>query len=306
MLKLKRSMPLIGAIAICFAAALWGLDGVVLRPSLYQLDVVVVVFLEHAIAFSYMAVLMMFETKQLTRLKIKDWGAFFWVALFGGAIGTMAITKALFFVGFVTLSVVILLQKLQPVFAIGAARVVLGEKPKKNFYWWALLALIGSYFVTFGFMAPNFSTGNKTLIAALLSIVAAFAFGTSTTFSKRAIKKVNFRVGTYLRFGLTTLLMFILVLATGSLPKFAAVTSANVLTLLLIAFTTGGVAIFIYYYGLKWVPATKSTIYELAFPATAIVLEFFIFHKTLNIGQWIGAAVLLFAVIKVAGAKVKG
>lgn len=306
MLKLKNFLPLISAVAIIFAAAMWGLDGVLLRPSLYHLDVFVVVFLEHAIAFSYMAVLLMFEAKELGKLKAMDWGAFFWVALFGGAIGTMAITKALFFVGFVTLSVVILLQKLQPIFAIGAARIVLGEKPKKNFYWWALLALVGSYFVTFGFMVPNFSTGNKTFVAALLSIVAAFAFGTSTTFSKRAIKKVNFRVGTYLRFGITTLIMFVLILVTGKLPLFAAVKTINVLTLLLIAFTTGGVAIFIYYFGLKRVPATKSTIYELAFPVTAIILEFLIFHKTLNIGQWIGAALLLFAIIKVAGAKVKG
>ena len=147
----KKLMPIIGAVAICFAAALWGLDGIVLRPSLYHLDVAVVVFLEHAIAFCYMAVLLVFEIKQLGKLKWRDWGAFFWVGLFGGAIGTMAITKALFYVGFIHLSVVILLQKLQPVFAIILAALVLREKPRKNFFLWAAFAIIGSYFVTFGF-----------------------------------------------------------------------------------------------------------------------------------------------------------
>ena len=42
---------LLGAVAICVAAALWGLDGVVLTPRLYELDVLFVVFLLHAVPF---------------------------------------------------------------------------------------------------------------------------------------------------------------------------------------------------------------------------------------------------------------
>lgn len=297
-------MPLIGAIAIAFAAMLWGIDGVLLRPSLYHLDVAVVVFLEHAIAFCYMALLLVIERKELKKLDLKDWGSFAWVGLFGGAIGTMAITSALFFVGFIQLSVVILLQKLQPVFAITLAAIVLKEKPKKNFFVWASLAVIGSYFVTFGFSQPVLSIENKTFIAAALSLLAAFAFGSSTVFSKNAIKKVNFRVGTYLRFGVTTLIMLAIILFTGRLQNFTAVVPANIMTLILIAFTTGGAAIFIYYYGLKRVTASKSTIYELAFPATAIILEYIIYGKTLSIGQWLGAALMLFAIYKIVSVKV--
>ncbi|MFH1237534.1 MAG: EamA family transporter [Candidatus Aenigmatarchaeota archaeon] len=301
----KKSMPVIGAIAIAFAAALWGIDGVLLRPSLYHLDVAIVVFIEHAIAFCYMAVFLFIERKELKKLKPRDWGSFAWVGLFGGAIGTMAITSALFFVGFIQLSVVILLQKLQPIFAILLAAVVLKEKPQKNFFIWAAIALIGSYLLTFGFEQPVLSLENKTLIAAGLSLVAAFAFGSSTTFSKRAIHKVNFRVGTYLRFGITTLILLLIITATNRFDKFAAVEPANIATLLLIAFTTGGVAIFIYYYGLKHVPASKSTIYELAFPITAIILEFAIYGKTLSLVQWLGAAFMLFSIYKIVSVKVE-
>lgn len=301
----KKSLPLIGAIAIAFAAALWGVDGVLLRPSLYHLDVSVVVFLEHAIAFCYMAVFLFVERNELKKLKSKDWGSFAWVGLFGGAIGTMAITSALFFVGFIQLSVVVLLQKLQPVFAILLAAVVLKEKPQKNFFLWAFVALVGSYLLTFGLEQPVLSLENKTLVAAGLSLVAAFAFGSSTTFSKRAINRVNFRVGTYLRFGITTLIMFLIIAATGSFGKFAAVEPANIATLLLIAFTTGGAAIFIYYYGLKHVPASKSTIYELAFPITAIIMEFVIYGRTLSPVQWLGAALMLFSIYKIVSVKVK-
>jgi len=301
----KKSMPVVGAIAIAFAAMLWGIDGVLLRPSLYHLDVAVVVFFEHAIAFCYMAILLVFEWKELKKLNLRDWGSFAWVGLFGGAIGTMAITSALFFVDFVQLSAVIILQKMQPVFAIALAAIVLKEKPKKNFFLWAAVAVVGSYFLTFGFSQPIFSAENKMLVAAGLSLLAAFAFGSSTTFSKRAIQKINFRVGTYLRFGVTTLIMFIIVISTGRIQNVAAFTPANFLTLLLIAFSTGGVAIFIYYYGLKHVTASKSTIYELAFPATAIILEFLIYGKTLSIGQWLGTALLLAAIYKIVSSKVE-
>jgi drug/metabolite transporter (DMT)-like permease len=298
-------MPVIGALAIAFAAALWGVDGVLLRPSLYHLDVAVVVFLEHAIAFCYMALFLFVERKELKKLNLKDWGSFAWVGLFGGAIGTMAITSALFFVGFVQLSVIIILQKLQPVFAITLAAIVLKEKPHKHFFLWAAVAVVGSYFVTFGFEQPVLSAENKILMAAGLSLLAAFAFGSSTTFSKKAIQKVNFRVGTYLRFGVTTLIMFLIVISTGRIQYFADVAPANIATLLLIAFSTGGVAIFIYYYGLKRVTASKSTIYELTFPATAIILEFALYGKTLSIGQWLGTAMVILAIYKIVSAKVE-
>lgn len=295
----KKYLPIISATCVMFAATLWGLDGIVLRPKLYHLDVPVVVFLEHLIAFAFMAIFLFFERKELKKLNRKDWLAFLWIALFGGAIGTMAITKALFYVGFVHLSVVILLQKLQPVFGISLAMLILKEKPKKDFFLLALSALIGSYFVTFGFNRPHFDTGNLTLVAAMLSILAAFAFGSCTVFGKQALKKINFRVGTYLRFGLTTLLMFLIVAATNRFDKFSAITIPNIWTLLIIVFSTGGVAIFIYYYGLKRVKASHATIYELMFPVSAIIFDYFIHGTILSPGQLLGAIVLIGSITKI-------
>lgn len=43
-----------GAIAISFAAVLWGLDGIVLTPRLYNLDVGFVVMVLHLIPFLLM------------------------------------------------------------------------------------------------------------------------------------------------------------------------------------------------------------------------------------------------------------
>lgn len=59
---------------------------------------------------------------------------FFLVALFGGSLGTLSIVKALFLVNFHHLTVVTLLQKLQPVFAIILARIILKEREGKDSY----------------------------------------------------------------------------------------------------------------------------------------------------------------------------
>ena len=165
------------------------------------------------------------EFKEIRKLKTADWGAFLWVAVFGGALGTMFITKALFYVQFVNLSIVVLIQKLQPVFALTLAWLILKEKLPKKFFFWAIIALIGTYFATFENFLPNFSTGDKTAIAALFALGAAFAWGSSTVFSKRALKEVNFRIGTYLRFGLTTLIMFFIAASAGSLSAVSEITS---------------------------------------------------------------------------------
>ena len=94
------------------------MDGIVLGPYLYKLPVPVVVFIESTIVALLLSPFLVRKLNILKLLQIKDWLSFFGVALFGGVIGTMAITKALFYVNFVNLSIVVLMQKLQPVFAL--------------------------------------------------------------------------------------------------------------------------------------------------------------------------------------------
>ncbi|MFA6322860.1 MAG: DMT family transporter [Candidatus Buchananbacteria bacterium] len=291
---------IIAPILIIIAASLWGLDGVVLRPNLYTLPVPLVVFLEHGLAFALMLPFFIKEAKELKKLKFTDWGAFFWVAIFGGVLGTMCITKALFYVSFVNLSVVVLIQKLQPVFALLLAAIILKEKLPKKFFLWAALAVVATYFITFDSFIPNFNTGNKTALAALFSLIAAFSFGSSTVFSKRALRAINFRVGTYIRFGLTTLMMAIIAGASGSFSQLSNVNSQQWLTFLIIIFTSGGAAMLLYYFGLKKVTASVSTICELAYPLSAILFEFLLRHRTLTWSQWLAVIILFFAIYQVS------
>ena len=121
-----KNKEMIGALFICGAAVLWGFDGVVLTPRLYSLSVPLVVFILHLLPFTGMSILFgKEEIKEAKKIPREDFIYFFLIALFGGSIGTLAIVKALFLVNFKHLTVVTLLQKLQPVFAIILARIIL-------------------------------------------------------------------------------------------------------------------------------------------------------------------------------------
>lgn len=286
---------------VVIAASLWAVDGIVLRPLLYSLPVPLVVFIESSIVAILLSPFFVNKLSSLKNLKRKDWIAFFGVALLGGAVGTMAITKALFYVNFVNLSIVILLQKLQPIFAISLATIFLKEKLPKEFFIWAGLAIVGAYFMTFGLSAPNFSTGDKTTIAALFALLAAFSFSSSTVLSKRALRNVDYEMGTYLRFFLSSIIMLIIASFTGDIMSISIITTKQIIIFLIIAFTTGGAAIFLYYYGLKKISASVASICELAFPLTAVVLEYFVHGNILSPIQWIGAIILLLSIVRVSG-----
>jgi drug/metabolite transporter (DMT)-like permease len=293
---LKRE-KLIGAFAISIAAAFWGVDGVVLTPRLYNLNVAFVVFILHMIAFLIMNAFLFSEYRQIRRLTTGDALNFFLIALFGGAVGTMSIVHALFLVNFEKLTIVILLQKLQPIFAIALAVIFLGERMKRFYFIWASLAIIAGYFLTFGTKVPNFNTGNNTLEAALFSLLAAFSFASSTVLSKKVLEKYSFHTATFFRYGFTSIIMLVFVLATGLTTQFFNVTNENWLIFFIIAITTGSGAIFLYYYGLRKVRAVIATICELFFPVTAIILDYLINDQRLSWLQWASAVILLFAII---------
>lgn len=287
-----------GTIAISISAILWGFDGVVLTPRLFNLNVIYVVFILHFIPFLLMNVFFFREYKQLHSFVRQDYISFALVALFGGVLGTVAIVKALFLVNFQQLSVVVLLQKLQPIFAIVLARILLGEKVGKHFALWASLAIAASYFLTFGFNLPGISTDSNTIYAALFALLAAFSFGSSTVFSKKALLNHNFVTATFYRYFFTTVLLAIIVLVTGNFSEVHNTTPANWLFFLIIGITTGSGAIFIYYYGLRRVKAIIATISELLFPLSAILFDYLINGSILSPVQLISATIMVFAIIK--------
>lgn len=287
-----------GSIAVGLAAMLWGFDGVVLTPQLYKLDVVYVVFILHLLPFLIMNVLFWKEYRKLRHMSATDILTFSLIGLFGGAIGTIAIVKALFLLNFNHLSVVVLLQKLQPVFAIALAAILLKEKISRRYAFWSMVAIISGYFLTFGWNLPDLQTGSNTIFASLLALLAAFSFGSSTVFSKKILYQFPFTTSTFYRYGFTSAIMFVFMLIAGDFGQFAATGQREWLFILLIGLTTGSGAIFLYYFGLRRIKAMTATISELLFPVSAVVFDYLINGSLLNPLQWVSAALMIFAIIR--------
>lgn len=285
---------------VCTAAAMWGFDGVVLTPRLYNLDVSWVVFILHALPFIGMQFLFYREYKALRTLTRSDLFYFFLIALFGGAIGTLAIVKALFLVQFKHLTVVALLQKLQPIFAIVLARMLLGERLGRQFLFWAAIALLGGYFLTFETHLPVTVNSGQMLPAAGYALLAAFSFGSSTVFGKRVLNKVDFKTALFFRYGFTSLIMLVIVTIGGKFSQLAVTTPTNWLFFVIIGLTTGSGAILLYYVGLRYIQANLATMCELCFPISTVVFDYVINGSVLSPIQWVSAICMLVAIYRMS------
>jgi len=296
---MNRKSIIIGAIAISIAAVMWGLDGVVLTPRLYNLDVGFVVFFLHALPFLIMQPFLFRHYKYLKSFTGRDYLVILLIALLGGALGTLSIVKALFLINFKELSIVVLLQKLQPVFAIALAAILLREKLNKYFAVWAAIAILGGYFLTFGFQKPAFEAGSNTALSAFYALIAAISFGSSTVFSKMILQRYNFATATFYRYGFTALIMLVYTSITGKITEFSIMDETNWIIFLIIAFTTGTGAIFLYYYGLNRIKAMLAVMCELFFPISTIVFDYIFNGTRLSVVQWLSAAIMVFAIVNI-------
>jgi len=287
-----------GPFFIFIAAILWALDGI-LRRTLFDLPPITIVFFEHLIGLILISPFL-FRAWKGEKLAKHEWGAIGIVALFSGVLGTLFFTTALLKVNFIQFSVVFLLQKLQPVFAVFAAWLLLKEKITKVYIAWAAVALFAGYFVTFPNGVINFSEGGAYVIAALYALLAAALWGASTAFSRYVLLNHSHTFVTGLRFLITAPIALVFVFALGAAPTLGEITTSQLGTLTLIAFSTGMAALWLYYRGLKHTRASVSTIVELTFPLTAILIDYFLYGTVLAFTQYLAALLLLFAMYRVA------
>jgi DME family drug/metabolite transporter len=288
-----------GSAAVVAAALLWSVDGL-LRRHLYTLPAPVIVFWEHTFGLLVLLPVIALSWRAFKKLTRRQWLAIAGVSLLSGAAGTILYTAALGRVQYIPFSVVILLQQLNPVFAITASALLLREPLTKRFLGLSAIALVAAYFATFPRVSVDLSTGNGTLVAALFAVGAAVAWGTSTAFSKYALKGTSSFHITAARFAITPFFALMFAGLSGSAHAIGSITFDQFKYLVAITFSTGLVAVIIYYFGLKRVKASRSAILELAWPASAVLVGYFWLHQSLTLTQSAGALVLTAAILLIA------
>ena len=283
------------AVAVIFAAVLWSFDGFI-RQNLFTLPSFLIITIEHVIGAIIFLPYLFTGWKEISNLWQRGWISILWISGCGGILGTFFYTKALSYVNYIDLSVVVLLQKFQPLFAIALAAMILKEKITKRFLILAGIAIIGGYFVTFG-NSPMGTWNDKTIIAALLALLAAFSWGSSTVLGKHALKRLSFKTVTSLRLTVTAGITLFVLISTGQYELVSEMTIDHWKYIILIVMSTGSLALFIYYYGLNHLPASHVTIYELFWPLSAVAMDWFVRGNMMSSVQWLGALLLIGAIL---------
>ena len=273
---------------VALAAALWGTDALLRLPLARELAAPTIVFAEHAVL---VLVLLPFLPQALRAFGRLDTGGKVAVVAIGA--GASAVATTLFTLSFkygdpVTPAVI---QKFQPVIAILGAAVLLHERLRPSFAWFAVPALIGAWLLAF---PDPLDIGLNQAAVALLAFGAAVLWAAGTVLGRLVATRLAPVELTTLRFAFGLPAALIIVLATGS-PLWVPDLQST-MSVVGIALVPGLLAMWLYYIGLRRTAASRATLAELAYPLTAAVVGVAFLDAQLIASQWIGAALVVGAV----------
>jgi drug/metabolite transporter (DMT)-like permease len=283
-----------GVALVAGGAAIWGLDGVIRAPLVQTWSSWTIVFYEHLLLTLVVAPFLWIHRAALRGLTRGAWVSLIAVAWGGSALATLAFTSA-FQHGNPT--VVVLLQKTQPFWAVLAAAIVLGERPRRRLCLIAIPALFGVYLLSFGWMSPATALADGHAEPILLALTAAALWGGATAFGRRALQELTPNLVTGMRFAVALPLLFVLAVTHSALAAPAGSTAGDWLRVVLVALFPGLVALLLYYRGLERIPASVATFAELAFPATALVAGWIFLGATVSVEQLLGFAVVWMSIL---------
>ena len=288
----------LGVVLVALAASLWGLDALFRRPLAHSTGVATIVFGEHVVLVLVALPFVVPALRAVWRL-----GPRYVLAAVAVGAGASAVATILFTQAFVDGDPVtpVVLQKVQPVVAVIAARLVLGERVHPRFGWLLVPALVGTWLMTFPHPL-DVSVHGAT--PALYALAAAVLWALGTVLGRYLSRGLAFEHVATLRFvfGLPTAAIAVAVLGQ---PFWSS--AHDSLWIAILALVTGSFALTLYYFGLARTPASIATIAELAFPVTAVIVGYVAFGSSLSGGQWAGvgltsAVVVLLPARPAAGA----
>ena len=302
---------MLGTLLIITCTILWATDTIFRQPLVQSLDASTIILLEHVVCTITTLPLFLVRSRETTKLGFTGWMSLLFLGLVGSAAGTFLFTSSF---RYINPSVPVLLQKLQPIFAVAGARLVLGESPKRSFYFWAFLALVASMMVSVpelwtldefknGF--PSLRSGHTERDTGIaFAVGAACIWGLSTVFGKLVTNRVSFPVTSFFRFlfgFIGTLVLSATISRNFRVPLlnifvYFSSDSDAIRSILYMALVPGVLAMYLYYAGLKRTKASHATIAELCLPVAAIAVNWYFLGQTLVMMQFVGVFLLMFAV----------
>ena len=287
-----------GPLQVFFGSALWGTDAGFRTQLTKVFSSTSIVFFEHVFGAFFSLPLMLKRVKLFKKMNKLDWLSLFYLALGGGVIATFFITQSFRLAyQFGNVNVPVLMQKIQPFFAIIAAYVLLKEKIKPIFWLYAVIALVGGYILSFGFSLAEVSLTNNAFVIALYAVGAAFFWGTCTVVGKRLVDRLGFAFTTSIRLIAGFLMLLVFMLFTNFIESFSLLNTKFILFFIYIGLVTGFLSLLIYYIGMLKTKAHIATIAELGMPISAVFFNWVWLKETISFNHIIGAVLIIGAVV---------
>ncbi|MDN5795754.1 MAG: DMT family transporter, partial [Intrasporangium sp.] len=276
---------------IALAASMWGLSAIWRDPLAKQFPAVAVVFWEHVVLVVLVSPWLVGSVRAVLRASWRTRVSVLVIGAGSSALATTLFTSAFRLGDPITPQV---LQKLQPLIALLLAALLLGERLRRSFAWFAVPALVGAWLLSF---PDPFAVSITNLYAAGLALGAAALWAAGTVLGRAASAELAFTQVTTLRFGVGLVALAAIALLSDTPLRIGAGAAGSVVVLALVP---GLLALLLYYRGLQATPASRATLAELAFPMTAALVGVTVLGGSLDGSQWVGFAVVLASVVGLA------
>lgn len=283
---------------VVLGAALWGIGPLFRTFVLDYLTSTQIVLIEHLILLLFAAPVLWVNRHELKSITWRHLVALLFLSWGGSVIATIMFTDA-FVIG--NPNAVLLLQKLQPLFAILLARILLRERLPRGFGLLLVLAIAGTYLLTFGWSLPIGHVREVIGVSSLLALGAAFLWGGSTVMGRLLLNDMKYETVTALRFALG--LPLLLVITWSEHPSWDIPSGEwGTLTfyILLQALLPGLLSLLLYYRGLAVTKASYATLAELSFPLVGMLMNWLVFHQIVTVAQVVGFVLIWIALFCVA------
>jgi drug/metabolite transporter (DMT)-like permease len=274
-----------GVAFVAVAAAMWGTDPIIRKTMSFTTSATTIVFGEHVILVLCTLPFLVPALRAVFRAGPRFVLAAVVVGAGASAVATILFTDAL--IGHSDFITPVVIQKIQPLIAIGAAAVILGERPRPLFAWFLIPALIGFWLVSFPH--PSVVSANGLVVIGEAG-GAAILWALGTVLGRYLSREMEFQHVLTLRFFFGFLASAIALLVMNQ-PAYS--NAHDTVLILYLALVTGLLALALYYFGLQRTPAMMASIAELTYPAVAIVAGIYAYNAQLRWSQWLGIALIV-------------
>ncbi len=231
--------------------------------------------------------------------------SFFIIGALGSALATVFFSKAMFLLN---PSIVIVLQKLQPIFALLLTKLILKEKLPWHFLFVAALAILGVALLSYEdfirlnlLMQSNAAFSHDLIYGYIFAFTSVLGWACATVFSKKVLDTVSTQMSVYqvlaLRYflGWIALLLYLEFFSTLHWHDLYSAFSGKLGTVFFMVMISAVLGMSMYYQGVKNLRPRIIVVAELWYPFLAIFINSFLLDIHLQNIQIVGAGILVLA-----------